>query len=450
MNDRTKTNANINETNDIESTAGTGSADVSEHCTFRVLQGGLSEKMTDSKKVFADANITDTRLMGVTVLYVHWLLPDNLLQRHFFQFFRFDFEEYGMDEYHSLLCSSLDEAAPLLEEKEMQLCGGLGAKKNMLTEREARFLVQSCIDFNRSRSIKLPMAYEEISFLLSPHIEISDVENYVLMCKQSPMLSSPYQVINYFIMRCIGKDFDGAKFLTKNYVRTELFAEFPAASLLRNSIDEDTAADSGSNSDYVATDDDKAFGTFKTRKAYMCESLIEFDGKYYILVSRVSLEQLNVVAYERISAFRITLWEASLMLTTHEYICLYESAPDICAPTRDTLPILAHSTLTEYENGRMFMIFQAHNDHVASKLYRMSDDVVGVLYVLDNDRMLLASTTIENQHMLERSLAASSLAHKLLGIAKYEFDHPILANFINSGFDDFEDFVQMVTESDDD
>lgn len=180
----------------------------------------------------------------------------------------------------------------------------------------------------------------------------------------------------------------------------------------------------------------------------MCESLIEFDGKYYILVSRVSLEQLNVVAYERISAFRISLWEASLMLTTHEYICLYEAAPDICAPTKDTLPILAHSTLTEYENGRMFMIFQAHNDHVASKLYRMSDDVVGVLYVLNNDQILLASTTIENQHMLERSLAASPLAHKLQGLARYEFDHPILTNFINSGFDDFEVFVQMVTESD--
>lgn len=416
---------------------------------FQVLRGGLAETSSDSKKTFVSAYITDTRLMGVTVMFVHWKLPDNMLKRHFYQFFHFDAEEFGLDEYRSVLAASEDVAAVSVQRLEAQLAGGLGGKKNILTEREVRFLVQEYFEFNQKHSLTLPEDTDECDFLLKSRIDFSDVEDYVLMCKQCPILNSPYQVINYFLMRCIGRDFKAAKFLTKNYVRTDLFSEFPAATFLKNVIDEDRDGQSGSNTDYYATDADKDFGTFNTRKAFMCESLIEANEKYYVLISRITLDHLNVVKYERISSFSISLWEASLMLTSEEYVSVYEMLLDDLEINESSIPILSQSMVTEHESGSLFMIFYPNNDHVNRKTYRMSDDVFGLCYVLDSGQIILASTNRQNVSALEQDFMRSSLSPVLIHIGKYAFDHPVMSDFISSGCDDFEEFVQIISENDD-
>lgn len=417
---------------------------------FRVLRGGLGETPADSRKQFVEAFITDTRLMGVTVMFVHWLLPDNMLKKHFYQFFHFDAEEFGLDEYRSVLADAEITAAESLRMLETQLLGGLGGKKNILTEREVRYLAQEYFDFNRSHSLPLPEDCEESEFLLNPRIDFSEVESYVLMCKQCPILSSPYQVINYFLMRCIGRDFAAAKFLTKNYVRTDLFSEFPAASFLRNVIDEDKDEKSGSNTDYYATSNDKDFGTFKTRKAFLCESLIEFDGRHFILITRVTLDQLNVVKYERISAFGISLWEASLLLTSPEYVSVYDMLLEDIDINENSTELLSHSMVTEHDCGKLFMIFYPHNDHVGRQTYRMSDDVFGLCYVLDTGQIVLASSSRANISALEQDFMKSGLSQILVHISKYAFDHPIMSDFISSNYEDFEDFVQVISESEDD
>lgn len=413
--------------------------------SFTVLKGGLSETSSDSRKVFAEAYITDTRLMGVTVLCAHWRLPDNMLKRHFYQFFHFDAEEYGLDEYHSILAESPEDAASEVSHHELRLLGGLGGKKNMLTERETTFLIQEYAEFNRSHSIPLPDGGKEIEFLLSPRLEFSDVENYVLMCKQCPILNSPYQVINYFLMRCVGRDFTAAKFLTKNYVRTDLFSEFPPAALLRNVIDEDKDDKSGSNTDYYVTDNSKDFGTFQTRKAFLCESLIEFDGKYFDTVTRVTLDHLNVVKYERISSFAVSPWEASLMMTAPEYVSVYDILIDGIDVAEENIPLLSRSMATEHECGKLFMIFYPHNDHVSKQTFRMSEDVFGICYVLDSGQIVLASSNRLNITALEQDFMRSDISPLLVHIAKYAFDNPVMAEFVSSGFEDFEDFVDIIS-----
>ena len=56
-----------------------------------------------SRKEFISAYVTDTRLMGVTGMYVHWALPENSHMTHLHQFFYFDAEECGFDTYRSVL-----------------------------------------------------------------------------------------------------------------------------------------------------------------------------------------------------------------------------------------------------------------------------------------------------------------------------------------------------------
>ena len=83
-----------------------------EHASaFQILRGGLAESAATSRKEFVSAYITDTRLMGVVGLVVHWQLPENLSKDHFFQFFYMDAEEYGFDTYRSVLTSGTDDGA---------------------------------------------------------------------------------------------------------------------------------------------------------------------------------------------------------------------------------------------------------------------------------------------------------------------------------------------------
>ena len=416
---------------------------------LRLLKGGLSETASESRKEFIDAYITDTRLMGVTCLRIHWILPENALRTHFYQFFYFDAEESGLENYESFLCGSEGEAQDWLRETEARLMGGLGGKKNALTEREARFLVQTYVDFNLNHKLTLPQKSTEFDFLLMPRIDISDVEYYVLMCKQCPLINSPYQVINYFLMRCIGRDFSAAKLLIKNYVRTDLFSEFPAASLLRNVIGEDMDAQSGSNTDYYATDEDKDFGTFQTRKAYICESLIEFGGKYFLLMTRVTLDHLKVVKYERLSSFGISLWEASLVFSAPKYVSVYDIVIEGIDVNRRTIPHLNDAMIHEHESGRMFMVFYPNNDHVKRKEYRLSDDVFGMCFVSEGGQLIIISNMRQNVSTLEREFKSSMISPVLAPTAKYEFNHAVFKNFIDSGFDDFEDFVQAISMHED-
>ena len=70
---------------------------------FKVIKGGLSETAFTGSRQFVSAYVTDTRLMGVVGVYIHWYLPQNTLLKHFHQFFYMDAEEFGFDSYESVL-----------------------------------------------------------------------------------------------------------------------------------------------------------------------------------------------------------------------------------------------------------------------------------------------------------------------------------------------------------
>lgn len=416
---------------------------------FQVLRGGLSDTAMTSRKEFLSAYLTDTRLMGVVGVYVHWLLPENTVMKHFHQFFYLDSEDLGFDTYESILAE--DEEDQYLEVKsiENRLMGGLGGKKTEITEKEVRWLIQEYVRQNMRMNIPLPASAGEYEFLLSPEEKMSEEEEYLLMCKQCTPLSSPNYVINYFLMRCFGRDFTAAKFLTRHYVRTDLFSEHKGATLLANTIDESRDSTSGSNTDYHATDDDKTFGTFSTRKAYMCRSLIEYDNKYFLIVTQVTLEKLKVVKYERISSFQISATEASMITSKPEFITLFDFMGEGSEFESNATRLTERAMVTHHDNGRILMIFHPHNDHVGKREYRLSDDVIGVYYILDDGQIILSANDRPCIELLEKDLLTSRYGSLVVPIAKYQFKEPVLYDFISSGFDDFEEFVEMISENED-
>ena len=418
---------------------------------FTVITGGLSESAATSKKRFLSSYVTDTRLMGVIGVYIHWKLTDNTTYTDLHQFFYFDAEEYGFDTYKSVLTG--DEASPEaiseLKDVENTLLGGLGGKQVNLSEHEARYLVQEYVALNRRMNLELPEGYEEYKFLLKPEIELARTEEYVLMSKQCPILSSPYQVINYFLMRCFAKDFGAAKFLTKNYVRTNIFPEHKAATLYKNTIDPAETGASGSNTDYYSTDNDADFGTFRTHTAYLCESLIEYDDQYFLIITQITLDHLHVVKFEKVSSFKISSAEAAMMLTRAEYITVFDVFEDAPMFTHNATELASRSMVTLHERGALFMVFHPHNNHVNKREFRLNEDVLGIYYVSDSGQIILASYSTEGIRTMENDFIRSGYAKYAILVAKYQFEEPILYDFITSDFEDFEDFVLFISENDD-
>lgn len=59
---------------------------------FKVIRGGLLDSANTSRKTFVSAYVTNTRLMGVLGMYIHFKLPDNKALFDLHQFFYFDAE----------------------------------------------------------------------------------------------------------------------------------------------------------------------------------------------------------------------------------------------------------------------------------------------------------------------------------------------------------------------
>lgn len=407
---------------------------------FHVIEGGLHAKKQSPSHKFISAWITDTRLMGVCCVKAHWLAETPEGSFDLFQFFYFDWQEYGLETFECFSGEHNSEMKESVAAVERGLSAGLGGEKNPLSERELCFLVQSFVAFNESRGIPLPQGFYESDFLLTPEVKLSDEEQHALICKECTKLSGPFQVMNYFLMRCFARDFQGAKLLTKNYVRTDLFPSFAAADMLRNSIKDD-AGNAGNNSNYYATSSDESFGTFNTRKSYLCESLLEFDAKYYLAVTRITLEGLKVVKYEKLSSFRVSLWEASLMLNQPEFVTVYDAVGELADFDIGAFPLLKRSMVSEHECGKLFAIYYPNNDHVHQPIYYMYDDLFGICYALENGQIVLASRSHENIIKLETQLMESKYGALLVLVSKYEFNHSVIHDFVNRNYEDFEDFL---------
>lgn len=384
---------------------------------FQLLRGGLLDSAQTSRKIFVSAYVTNTRLMGVLGMYIHFKLPDNQLLSDFHQFFYFDAEEYGFETYKSILGN--DETR--LCEIENALIGGLGGEKISITLREARFLLQEYVRLNRRSHLPLPDGYEEYKFLLEQDIFLPDPELYVLMYKQCITPKNHYELINYFLMRIIGRDFGAASFLTNQRFPLDLFPEFTAGTFCKNTIDKGDLPDT-----------------------FVCESLVEFEDNYYIAISMVTLQGMTISEFERISLFKISSAEAALMLSRSEFVTVYQMAQPSFFFTGTSTSLVQTAMATPHDNGILYMMFHPNNKHVAKQEYRLNEDILGMYYISDSGQLIAAAYSAEEIQALEHDLYHSPMKEVLTPSGRYEFQEPVLYEFIQSGFMNFHDFVDAI------
>ena len=384
--------------------------------TFKVLQGGL----LSPKEIlyqFVSAFVTNTRLMGVEVVYIHWR-EKTLYEEDFHQFFYFDGEEYGLENYVSYMGNDQLE----IEAIESLLAGGLGGERIGLSEHEARFLVQDYIRGSQRLGVKLPIGHEEFAFLLKPPINMGHQERQDLYKKECGPLETKYQAIHYFLMRVFARDFEYADYLSSHSLKEkDLYPELSPCTLVKNTIEE-------------------------LNGEYLCESLLDVEGQYYIAVSELILKNSVIGDFKRHKLFPITPYEAGLLINRIEYITCYDFFADSEAMA-DGLPNFdAHPFMTTYEKGKLFMLYNSHNDHVKDPVFKIHEDVYGSYFISDYGQILVSSFIRDNLKEMELKIALSDMGIELVPQGRFEFKEPVLYEFIQDDIDDFLDFIDFYKE----
>ena len=385
---------------------------------FKVLRGGLLDSASTSRKDFVSAYVTNTRLMGVIGMHMHFKLPENETVQDFHQFFYFDAEEYGFETYRSVLGNDTDK----IKDIEGALIGGLGGEKIDLSFEEAKAILHEYVLMNVTRNLPLPEGIAEYRFLLEKDAQLSEPERYILQGKQCVKLESEYELVNYFLMRCFGKDFTGASYLASPDVELDLFPEFKAATFLKNNVKKDP--------------DDESF---------VSESLVEFDGKYHMTVTSIKADHMKVHGYEKISAFQISSTEAAMLLARPEYITVYDVEEDLTGFGRTATELTANSMISKHDTGTLYMMFHPNNKHVNKQEYRLNEDVLGLYFLSDAGQLICAAYTIDDVLKLEWDLVRSPYRKRITPADKYQFKEAVLYEFIQSGFPFFEEFVAAIS-----
>lgn len=395
---------------------------------FEVIKGGISATFTATERTFVSAYATDTRLMGVVATCMHWRLKNDTQVVNFYQFFYYDAEEYGLDTYKSFIGNSDDEE---LESIEHTLIGGLGATKVPLTEDEARFLICHFAKTNHRLNQPLPEGHPQYLFLLDERQfpAFSREMQRDMLTKLCTPIKSKYQLANYFLMRAFAHDWEMINLLSIDPLDVRGFLEIPPSTLFKNSIED-------FNSDNQST--------------FLCESLIECNNEYKIIVSDLQInDDFQVTSCLKMTKLPISDYEASMILSKPEFITSYdvmELEPFLSDQLKGDFDYYFNSVVmdclaTDHPHGRMYLRFNRDNAHVDQKEYRLNDDVFGTYYLSDDSQLIVTAYTEESMTFLERELTATPLGLFLLFLSKYKLKQSVGYQFVQSQFCDFEDFM---------
>ena len=382
---------------------------------FRILRGGR-DPLNPEPYQFLSAYVTNTRLMGVEVLYIHWFQSQK--EEHFHQFFYYDAEEYGLETYHSYHGNDNGQLAPM----ESYLTGGLGGEKIQINEQEAVFLLQEYVERHGLLQKTPPKNQEQFQFLLETPVKLSLWEEKALLGKRCVPITTSNESLHYFLMRVFAKDPAPLPYLTHGKdMEWNLFPELPPCTLTRNAIE-------------------------KVQDSFLCESLLDVDDQYYIALTELDYKEGGVESFQRKNLFSVTPYEAAMLLSRTEYVTCYQILGSESAILGEMPKISNQAFMTPYDKGKLFMVYNPTNNHVKNQLFKLHDDVFGCYFVTDYGQLLVSSYVREHMTRMEEDLAYSSLGSSLVPLGRFEFKDPVLYEFIQDDMEDFLDFIEFYQE----
>lgn len=391
---------------------------------FKLLNGGQSPD-SYSRYKYAGGCVTNTRLMGVLGLHLHWEISfensEGPVNIH--QFYYFDIEEIGLD---SLKIISSDNEEEVLTAEKASF-GGLGAKMIPVSEREARYLAREFVRITKEKKQPLPEEASLVDFVISDDPQLCEEEIRALNKKMCDGIRTDYGLVNYYLMRCFGKDPEGAALLVHPDSRPEDFGDVSLeehATFLQNNIE--------------------GFTDENGRFSYLCESFLETDSGYRIAVSELVIKDGAVASAKRRSLMNISVPEASLLLNRPEFVSVFEIITHMDTFDEDFDQYTVGCTKTGHETGDMYMEFKPDNSHVESRNFRLADDIRGLYYVTDYGQLIVGAYSLSDILEIDSELLKGSVSGDICITARYQFAQSIIYEFALSGFTDFSEFLDNI------
>ena len=392
---------------------------------FKVLQGGRNAAALSEYR-FLEGEITDTRLMGVLGMYMHWQLPyGDEESSHLHLFFYYDVEELGLESVTAYVGTDEKEVNTIF----MNQFGGLGAEMAQLSERECRWLANTMISDTKKRKLLVPETASKLDFITKQPVILSMEEKNALFDKMAVDLDTDYGVVNYYLMRLFGKDPSGAAWLVSN----ELESVDPGY------IEPKTHCSFLKNTITPYTDENG-------RTTYLSESLIEVDkdNSHMIVVTDVEVKDGKVVAAEKKKEFKVSDYEASMRVSRPEFVTVYEIFSDWDTFDRPFAEMVLGTTKHGHDIGDMYMMFQPDNSHIEKQEFNLNDDVRALFFVTDFGQLIVGAYTEADIIAAEAMISFNEIWNYVMVSGRYQFADPIIFDFAQSGFENFDEFLKSL------
>ncbi|WP_129595751.1 hypothetical protein [Anaerophilus nitritogenes] len=379
---------------------------------FKVIRG-KKEKLEKRKYKFVSAYVTNTRLMGVMGLKIKW---KNEEEEIFYQFFHLDCEEFGLDDYKSVMGEQTYQVKKIMA----SMMGGLGGKLISLNKKQAIYLLQEFIDKNKYWKEPLPEPEEEYLFLVEKKIILLEEEIKKLWEKICEPIDSITQLVHYYVMRGVGMDKLGMNYLSTKKI-DYMPIEKPSA-LIKNTIEKIER---------------------NQEISYMTESLIDVEDHYKMVVSEIKVDKdsCKIIDARVQSSMRITMTEAAFTLTKREYLLVYD--------VEDLVEVIGildeekmHAMKHSYPSGYLYTEFYPTNDHVKQDTYYLNGDVYGVYYITLAHQFVIACYDEKNLKEIQKEFEKKKWETYLDFRERIEVDHSLIYEFVHSEYDNIFDFLE--------
>ena len=403
-------------------------------------------------KKFKRAFCTNTRLMGTMMLMVEWLEELDIdrepgqgsenrnIEEKSFDFnrdkaivshvFILDAEGLGISDLY-ILRDMNQETRDLFYRKKY---GGLGGVNIDLTEGQVAYLVKKYRRKNEWYKKPLPDGFEEVYQDFYEACDTKSVDASGLFDSLCKEMESEYEFVNYMVMRFVARDWDGLL----HYSGSELVAASHISqingALLYNHIER------------------------KSTDRYLCRAIYEdidgyYDANIVVNIAHEDVDEDKLVYYDRpnkyslrsfmvMSKEEIYDYEVFDMISKPEIVDIYQINRDACDMSiladkiREIYPGIQELA---YENGILFTQYYQDNSHLDNQVYLINNDLMFNIFLTENI-LYLASFDLDTRSFVDY-VFKDSLSGYFSLVDSLEFEQNVLFDFVESGNDDFYDFL---------
>ncbi len=397
---------------------------------------------------FRKSFCTNTRLMGTMMLMIEWVLEARIVSH----VFMLDAEGLGISDFYILL----DESEESREAFYKQKYGGLGGINVLMTEEEACFLVKDFMEKNeryekplpenfnidiqnfykeKAKELDLAVKVEDLEFALVDNMEkkYSAFRKNIFkkICKN---IETENEFVNYMIMRLVARDREALFYFSGNEEVSKLHLTKINGALLYNEIEKKSQDRFVCNCVYEDTD-----GYYEAkiivsidRKKVKEERALKFECDHY----DYGLRSFMIASVNAVYDF-----EVFDIISKEEALDIYKISDGYDMKELENLIYNAYPAIQgiEFENGSLYIQYYPDNAHVDGEVFVINNDIMFLIYV-NEASLFLATYTQEARKLIEESLNYQ-LKERIKKVDRMIFQQNVLFDFIESGNDDFYDFL---------